>query len=80
MTPEEPKTHAGSELQGPTLDVTQADFSLDAVEALEGSVLLDALREVDKQDDFFARHNSHSSHSRYPSGPGGHWLHRRILT
>ena len=56
------------------LDVKVNELSLAALEQLEGSALLEALKEVDTADEFFARHSSHSSYSRYPSGPGGSWV------
>jgi hypothetical protein len=56
------------------LDVKTNELSLSALEQLEGSALLEALKEVETADDFFARHSSHSSYSRYPSGPGGSWV------
>ena len=50
------------------------ELSIEAVEKLEGSILLEAFRDVASEEAFFAKHSSHSSYTEYPSGPGGNWV------
>lgn len=47
------------------IPLRSADLSLEALESLEGSVLLKAIRQTESREEYFAAHSSHSSHSSH---------------
>ena len=41
------------------------DLSLESLESLDGSVLLQTIRQTESREEYFAAHSSHSSHSSH---------------